>query len=121
MKRTILFISSLVVAGSAVGIGAASLASADSTSTGTHSTHVKHVRLEARLNQAVRDGTITASQKTAFQNELKTLKSERKTAISKSSTKEERQTERAKLKTELQSWASSNNFPLAKIAPKLAS
>ncbi len=115
-----------VVAGS---IGTAAIASADSTSSTAGTTKTSHhqkmvdkrIRLDARANQAVRDGTISAAQRTAFVAELKTVKTDRKAAINKTSTPTERQAERTKLKTELQSWATANNFPLVKIAPKLAS
>lgn len=109
-----------------LGVITTSVVSADTAtkqaSKQSSTTHAKkQLRGHVRLNQAERDGTITAAQKTAFQTELKSLRAERKQAISSTSTKAERQAERAKLKTELKAWASSNNFPLAKIFPKLAS
>lgn len=80
---------------------------------------MKHARLEARLNQAVRDKIITTDQKDAFTAELKKLRQEHKIDISKSSTNEERQAERTKLKSELQAWATANNFPLSAVMPNL--
>jgi hypothetical protein len=124
MKKSLIIITSAVSI-AATTAGTVAMASAQSTSGKTTSsvtsTKKEHVHIEARLNQAVRDGTITEAQKTSLQSELKTLKAERKAALSPSSTKTERQVEHSKLKTELQAWATSNNFPLAKIAPHLAS
>lgn len=130
MKKQLLIVASaLTLSGVIIGFGTEAMASAQATHTVTPSqaTHkkkpVKHdrddaaIRTHARLNQAVRDDTITASQKAAYRAELKQLHTERKTAVNKSSTKAERQTEHDKQKAELQAWASSNNFPLSKIAP----
>lgn len=127
MKKHVLVAASLVTIGAA-GIGSTALAHAatpSSTASSTTTTHGKrlnrrHIRIEAKLGQAVRDGVITTDQKTAFLHELKTLRAERKSdGISKSSTTAERQAERTKLQNELKSWAASNNFPLSKIMPKL--
>jgi len=121
-KRFLVMASITALSASVLGISSYSLVSADSTSSSTKTKHTRqHVRFEARLNQAERDGTITSAQETAFKSELKTLRAERKSAISSSSTKAERQAEHTKLKNELDSWASTSNFPLSKIFPKLAS
>ena len=92
-------------------------------STNTRHRHKHHAKrqqiISIRINQAVRDGTITKAQAQSFRSELKSLRQQHKTAINKSSTKAERQTERTTLNTELKSWASTNNFPLSKIFPKL--
>lgn len=125
MKKIIFATSALILIATSAGVGVAALASAapgsqtQSTSASKTAKHHK-LHLQVRLNQAVRDGTITESQKQSFISELKSLASERKTAINKSSTKAERKAERSKLKSELDSWAQSNNFPLAKIAPRLS-
>lgn len=124
MKNQIIFggITALLVV--ATGISGATLVSADSSSSSHSAKTAKadgRIRTHAKLNQAERDGTITSAQKTAFETELKTLKKERHTDLTKSSTKAQRQAERTKLTGELKSWASSSNFPLAKIFPKLAS
>jgi len=125
MKKRLIIsgLTGLVIA--TTGAGSLALASADSSH--AHANHAAksqrtnhHIRMTAKLNQAVRDGTITDTQKTAFETEMKSLRAQHQSAISKSSTVAEREAERVKLKSELQSWASTNNFPLAKIFPKLA-
>jgi hypothetical protein len=123
MKKRLLLGGLMAILITATGLSGMALVSADSA----HSVHAhkitrtdKHIRATAKLNQAIRDGAITSAQKTAFEAEVKSLKSERAKDITQSSTRIERQAERAKLKGELLAWASSNNFPLAKIFPKLA-
>jgi|GEM_PF-6688594 len=124
MKKRLLLGGLTAVLITATGLSGMALVSADSTHT-VHAHKItrtdKRIRATAKLNQAVRDGTITSTQKTAFETEVKALKSEHAKDITKSSTKADRQAERAKLKSELQAWANSNNFPLAKIFPKLSS
>lgn len=123
MKKRFLIVGAAVALG---GIGAtfatANVTNAASASGTKHGIvrRIDGARAHAKLNQAERDGVITAAQKTAFLNEVKALRQERKSALSSSSTQAERQAERDKLKSELQSWATTNNFPLAKIFPKLA-
>lgn len=127
MKKHVLVAASLITIGAA-GIGSTALAhAATSTNMPSNSTAVhkrlnrRQIRVEARLNQAVRDGVISTEQKSAFLTELKTLKEERKTdGITKSSTAAQRQSERTKLRNELESWANANNFPLGKIMPKIS-
>lgn len=123
-KRILVMGAAALIGGGATVLGTMGVTHAASAgnSTQTMAGVIKHTgeRGHARLNQAERDGTITAAQKTAFLTELKTLRSERKSAITSSSTTEQKQAEHAKLKSELQSWATTNNFPLAKIFPKLA-
>ncbi len=107
------------------GLGVSTVAAAQSVHKGTQQTHKMtrrdhRIRLQSRLGQAVRDATLTTSQKIAFSSELKTLHQERHQDLSKQSTKVERQAEHAKLMSQLQAWAKSSNFPLAKIFPKLA-
>lgn len=129
-KRLLILASAVTLSGSALGLGTAALASAD-TATHDVSMHAgrhmdrdgdndRKVRAEARLNQAVTDGTITEAQKTAFEAEMQKLHDEHKNDISSSSTKAERQAERTKLHDELQAWAKANNFPLDKIMPQHA-
>lgn len=132
MKKSILTaIATIVLVGA--GFGGAALAASTSgtirpkTPTSQKSHHRKHrhhhrliANVGVRLRQMERDGVITSAQAKSFKQELKSLNQQRKASINKSSTKAERQTERAKLRGELKSWASANNFPLAKLAPKLA-
>lgn len=127
MKRKILMTALVLGIASVVGFNTFSFASAapasgngqTNSSQSGHKHKMNHRRnLSIRINQAVRDGTITKSQAESFRAELKNLRAEFKAAINKPSTKSERQAERAKLKAELGSWATSNNFPLAKILPK---
>ena len=126
MKRIVIAASALTIAGSAVAFGTSALASADTTTNTGHPRMGQHrheegrERMDARLNQAVRDGTITEAQKTAFLSELKTLHDQHKTDVSKNSSKDDRKAERDTLHTELKAWATANNFPLDKIAPKHA-
>lgn len=123
MRKNIVTLASvLTIAGASMG--ATALAHAASTGTAnqniakTQRINRRHIRLRARLNQAVRDGTITTGQKTAFLDELKILREQRKSdGITKSSTVVERQAERTKLQQELQAWASSHDFPLSKLLP----
>lgn len=127
MKRKIMMIVLGIGVASVVGVSVAGFASAAPTSGNSQTNSSQSVKkhkiwmrrnLSIRINQAVRDGTITKSQAESFRTELKNLRAEYKATINKSSTKSERQAERAKLKAELNSWAASNNFPLAKILPK---
>lgn len=125
MKKRALVVSGVIALGAA-GFGPTALAHAASSNNNSSTATSKRVsrrsaRMDAKLNQAVRDGVITTDQKTAFKNELRTLKAERKAdGITKSSSSTDKQTERTKLRDQLKSWASSNNFPLSKIMPKLA-
>jgi predicted flavoprotein YhiN len=127
-KQLIVFASLVTVVGAAASLTSTSLVSAQSlttksaTSSSTSKLHprIRRARTSAKLNQAVRDNTITAAQKTSLITEMKQLRSERKSVITKTSTTAQRQAERTKLKSELQAWASSNNFPLSKVFPKLA-
>lgn len=123
MKKT-LIVGAAIAASTlgTVGLAGATFA-ATGTATKSHAAIVYRVgsgRAHAKLDQAVRDGVITDAQKTAFETEAKTLRAERKSAVNKDSTKQQRQAERAKLKSELKAWATTNNFPLAKVFPKLA-
>lgn len=130
-KRLLIIASAITMSGVAIGVGSEAIASAQTVSAKPvaavthklkkHDHDDGHIRFAARLNQAVLDGTINKSQEAAYKAELKTLRTERKSDLTKSSTKAERQAERTKLNTELQSWASSTGFPLSKIAPKRAS
>lgn len=129
MKKQLIIVVTLVaVAGTTAGFGSNGLVSAQSLTAGSSSTaahrkvtpRIRRARVSARINQAVRDGVITASQKSSLEKELATLRSERRANLSTTSTPAQRQAERAKLKSELQSWARSNsNVPLRKIFPKL--
>ncbi len=127
-KRILIYASALVVASGSVVFGASAMASAASKPATAHydklakeTRHHDHkIRLHARLNQAVRDGSITAAQKKALASELKSLAAERKNDLSKTSSKAQRQAERTRLSNELKTWAQNNSLPLAKIFPKLA-
>lgn len=119
-----------ILSGGVLAFGATSVVHAQSTtppttqtaSTTNHKTthKVRHIRLQARLNQAVRDGTITTAQKTALLTELKTLRSQAKSDLGSSPTKTQSQQEHATIKSQLEAWANTNNFPLSKLFPKLA-
>lgn len=103
------------------GLAAVGTVSAATLHKTTGAAHTRKVRVEAKLTQAVRDGTITNAQESALKTEFEKLKTERKAAVNKSSTKEQRQAERTKLKAELKTWANDNKFPLSKIFIELAS
>ena len=123
MNKRIIFMSAAIAATGVVGaVGVTTVTNAASGATSTHLSARRAVKIreEAKLSQAVSDGVITKAQKQAFNSELKALRSVRKTDITKTSTKAEREVERTKLKTELKAWATTNNFPLAKIFPQLA-
>ena len=112
MKKRIIFMSAVIAAVGMVGVfGTASVTNAASAATSTHRTlrHDTRIREEAKLTQAVSDGVITKAQKQAFLKEVKTLRTANKTAVPKKN-----------IKAELQAWASTNSFPLAKIFPHLA-
>lgn len=122
-KRTIIMSAAIVASAGVAALGTVGVTNAASAMTTHHAGLVKRVngaRGEAKLTQAVRDGVITQAQKDAFVTEAKALRTERKAAVNKDSTKAEREAEHTKLKTELKAWATTNNFPLAKIFPKLA-
>lgn len=124
MKRHFLIIASvLTIAAPAIGLGSVAIAHAEtSTSVGTSHKHPHHrARIAGRLDQAMRDGVISSSQKTALKAELQKLRTERKNSLNKSSTPQQRQAERTMQKSELETWAKSTSFPLAKIFPKLGS
>lgn len=125
MKKRIIIASAAIVMGGLATLvgtaGATYAASATSTTKPAQSVRREwRAREDAKLNQAVRDGVITDAQKTAFQTELKTLREARKSSLTSTSTKSDREAAHAKLKSDLKAWATTNNFPLAKIFPKLA-
>ena len=122
MKKRMMIIGAVVAMSGFAALGTAAVtnaASAEHTGKGIVR-RMEGDRAEAKLNQAVRDGVITDTQKQAFLTEAKTLRAERKSVITKDSTKDQRQAERTKIKSEMKAWATTNNFPLAKIFPKLA-
>jgi hypothetical protein len=125
MKKRMLVMSAAVLIGGGATVlgtmGVTNAAAGNTSETKAGLIHrVSRRRAHDRLSQAVTDGTLTAVQKSAFQEKVKKLREERKSAVTSSSTAAQKQAERTTLKSELQSWATTTNFPLAKIFPKLA-
>lgn len=121
MKKRLIIAASTLAATSGLGLGTVAMASAQTPAAGTKHHELRqdrHERADARLNQAVTDGTITSAQKDAFKAEVKTLRTQEHADGQKPS-KTERQADRQTYKTSLETWATSNNFPLSKIFPKL--
>lgn len=127
MKKSFLITATTVALVSGAGLTA--IASAQSpASTAKHIGHRhenrmdrrddRRQRFDARLNQAVTDGTITSAQRDAFLAELRSLHPQPPKDGARP-TKTERQTAHDNFKTKLEAWAKANNFPLDKIMPKL--
>ncbi len=91
MKKQLILIASVVaVTGTAVAVGSTKLVSAQSTPSSSSTTtvsptstsnlksrRVHRIRAYAKLDQAVRDGIITANQKTSLMTEMKKLHTEK--------------------------------------------
>lgn len=131
-KYLILVASTFALAGAGLGFGTFATANAQpapATSTVRHGFRLSRGdrkqdlrgRLQARLNQAVRDGTITSAQRQAFLSEFRTLSQQERSSLKSATTKTERQAARQTFRDGLKAWADANNFPLAKILPRLAS
>lgn len=69
--------------------------------------HRHQARLEARLDQAVKNGKITQAQEAQILAELKRLRTEHRTDI-----RTDRQAEKQKLQSELSQWAQANGINL---------
>jgi len=128
MKKSLL-IAATVATLAGTGVGSLAVANADSTNTAGKTTTSHHdgddrredrrERLDGKLNQAVTDGVITQAQADSFKAEIKTLHEQLHTSLKAATTKTERQAAHDKFKADLEAWATTNNFPLSKIMPKL--
>lgn len=127
MKKYLVFVAStFALAGAGLGTGTLATANAQSSHSVANlrpgQRPVRNDRrqggsehLELKLNQAVKNGTITIEQKTAFLNEVKMLRAGEQNRLRNAADKAERQSARQAFHDALKIWAQSHHFPLEKI------
>ncbi len=77
--------------------------------------NTKEQQIENRLDQAVKNGTITSAQKALIISKQKELKTQIDKIDNQKLTQDERHTAMQKIKQDLQTWATKNNIPLGLI------
>lgn len=127
MKKYLVFVAStFALAGAGLSFGTLATANAQSTHPMTNlrpsyrpvrndRRQVGSEHLKLKLNQAVKNGTITVEQKSAFLNEAGTLRAQEQNRLKNAVGKAERHAVRQAFHDALNTWAQAHNFPLEKI------